>query len=96
MLSMLISIESILYILFLEKYFFLKFINTAPTRGSMTLVVIYKGGTCTKALIMDITTYLVKLYQSKGYNNYLKVCQPCAAFNPFSEQLGDNKGHGSR
>ena len=31
MLSMLISIESILYILFLEKYFFLKFINTAPT-----------------------------------------------------------------
>ena len=40
MLSMLISIESIIYILFLEKYFFLKFINTAPTRGSMTLVVI--------------------------------------------------------
>jgi hypothetical protein len=61
----------------------------------MTLVI-YKGGTCTKALIMDITTYLIKLYQSKGYKNYFKVCQPCAAFNPFSEQSRENNGHGSR
>jgi hypothetical protein len=60
----------------------------------MTLAI-YKDGACTKALIMDITTYLVKLYQSKGYNNYFKVWQPCAAFNPFSEQLRDNNGHGS-
>ena len=30
MLSMLISIESILYILFLEKYFFLKFYQYSP------------------------------------------------------------------
>jgi hypothetical protein len=58
----------------------------------MTLAI-YKGGTCTKALIMDITTYLIKLYQSKGYKNYFKVCQPCAAFNLFSEQLRDNNGH---
>ena len=50
-------------------------------------MAIYKDGACTKALIMDITTYLlIKLYQSKGYNNYFKVCQPCASFNPFSEQ----------
>jgi len=54
-------------------------------RGSMTLAI-YKNGACTKALIMDIMTYLVKLYQLKGYNNYFKVCQPCASFNPFSEQ----------
>ena len=41
-----------------------------------------------QALIMDITTYLIKLYQSKakGYNNYFKACQPCAASNPFSFQ----------
>ncbi len=62
---------------------------------SNTLVT-YKDGACTKALIMDITTYLVKLYQSKGYKNYIKVCQSCAAFNPFSEQLRDNNGQGSR
>ena len=43
-------------------------------RGSMTLAI-YKDGACTKALIMDITTYPVKLYQSKGYNNYFKVQQ---------------------
>ena len=60
----------------------------------MTLAI-YKGDACTKALIMDIMTYLVKLYQSKGYNNYFKVCQLCAAFNPFSEQSRDNNGHGS-
>jgi len=64
-------------------------------RGSMSLAI-YKGGTCTKALIMDITTYLLKLYQSKEYKNYFKVCQPCAAFNPFSEQSRDNNRHGSR
>jgi hypothetical protein len=46
--------------------------------------------------IMDIPTYLAKLYQSKGYKNYFKVCQPCAAFNPFSEQSRDNNGQGSR
>ena len=52
----------------------------------MTLAI-HKDGACTKALIMDITTYLlVKLYQSKGYKNYFKVCQLCASFNPFSEQ----------
>jgi hypothetical protein len=39
-------------------------------RGSMTLAI-YKDGACTKALIMDIMTYLVKLYQSKGYNNFM-------------------------
>jgi len=51
------------------------------------MLAIHKDGACTKALIMDITTYLlIKLYQSKGYNNYFKVCQPCASFNPFSEQ----------
>ena len=51
------------------------------------MLSIHKDGACTKALIMDITTYLlIKLYQSKGYNNYFKVCQPCASFNPFSEQ----------
>ena len=61
----------------------------------MTLAI-YKDGACTKALIMDITTYLVKLHQSKGYNNYFKACQLCAASNPFSEQLRDNIGHGSR
>ena len=61
----------------------------------MTLAI-YKDGACTKALIMDITTYLVKLYQSKGYTNYFKVYQPCAACNPFSEQWSDNNGHGSR
>ena len=33
MLSMLISIESILYILFLEKYFFLKFYQYSPYHG---------------------------------------------------------------
>ena len=60
------------------------------------MLVIYKGGVCTKALIMDITTYLVKLYQSKGYTNYFKACQLCAAFNPFSEQSRDNSGHDSR
>ncbi len=27
------------------------------------LAMIYKDGACTKALIMDITAYLVKLYQ---------------------------------
>jgi len=64
-------------------------------RGSMTLVI-YKDGACTKALIMDITTYLVKLHQSKGYNNYFKACQPCTASNPFSEQPRDYNGHGSR
>ena len=53
-------------------------------------LAIYKGGRCTKALIMDITTYLVNLYQLKGYNNYFKVCQLCAAFNLFSEQSRDN------
>jgi hypothetical protein len=42
-------------------------------------LAIYKDGACTKALIMDITTYLVKLHQSKGYNNYFKACQPCVA-----------------
>jgi len=47
-------------------------------------------------LIMDITTYLVKLHQSKGYNSYFKACQPCAASNPFSEQLRDNNGQGGR
>jgi len=57
---------------------------------------IYKDGACTKALIMDITTYLVKLHQSKGYNNYFKACQPCAASNPFSGQSRDNNGHSSR
>ena len=41
----------------------------------MTLAI-YKGGACTKALIMDITTYFIKLYQLKGYNNYFKVYQP--------------------
>ena len=52
----------------------------------MTLAI-HKDGACTKALIMDITTYLlVKLYQSKGYKNYFKECQLCASFNPFSEQ----------
>ena len=61
----------------------------------MTLVI-YKGGTCTKALIMDITTYLIKLYQSKGYTKYFKVCQLCATFNPISEQSRDYNGHGSR
>jgi len=61
----------------------------------MTLVI-NKDGTCTKALIMDITTYLVKLHQSKGYNNYFKACQPCTASNPFSEQPRDNNGHISR
>jgi hypothetical protein len=61
----------------------------------MTLVI-YKDGACTKVLIMNITTYLLKLYQLKGYNNYLEVCQPCAAFNIFSDQLMDNNGHGSR
>ena len=50
------------------------------------MLAIYKDGACTNALIMDITTNLVKLYQLKVYNNYFKVCQPCAAFNPFSEQ----------
>ena len=59
-------------------------------------MAIYKDGACTKALIMDITTNLVKLYQSKGYNNYFKVCQPCAASNPFSEQSRGNNGQGSR
>ena len=34
------------------------------------LATIYKDCAFTKALIMDITTYLVKLHQSKGYNNY--------------------------
>ena len=58
-------------------------------RGSMTLAI-YKSGACTKALIMDIATYQFKLYQSKGYNNYFKVCQPYAAFNPCSEQFRDN------
>ena len=29
----------------------------------MMLAMIYKDGACTKALIMDITAYLVKLYQ---------------------------------
>jgi hypothetical protein len=61
----------------------------------MTLAI-YKDGACTKALIMDMATYLVKLYQSKGSNNYFKICQPCAAFNPFSEQLRDNNEQGSR
>ena len=61
----------------------------------MTLAI-YKDGACTKALIMDIMTYLVKLHQSKGYNNYFKACQPCAASNPFSEQPRDYNGHGSR
>ena len=61
----------------------------------MTLAI-YKDGACTKALIMDITTYLVKLHQSKGYNSYFKACQPCAASNPFSEQPRDYNGHGSR
>ena len=61
----------------------------------MTLAT-YKDGACTKALIMDIMTYLVKLHQSKGYNNYFKACQPCAATKPFSEQPRDNNGHGSR
>jgi hypothetical protein len=62
------------------------------------MLVKYKDGACTKALIMDITTYLVKLHQPKGYNNYIKACQPCAASasNPFSEQSRDNNGHGSR
>jgi hypothetical protein len=60
------------------------------------MLAIYKGGICTKELIMDITNYLIKLYQSKGYNNYFKVCLPCAAFNPFSEQSRDNNGQGSR
>jgi len=58
--------------------------------------VIYKDGACTKALIMDIMAYLVKLHQSKGYNNYFKACKPCAASNPFSEQSSDNIVHGSR
>jgi hypothetical protein len=57
----------------------------------MTLAI-YKDGACTKALIMDIATHLVMLHQSKGYNNYFKECQPCAAFNPFSEQSRDNNG----
>ena len=49
-------------------------------------MVIKKDGACTKALIMDILTYLlIKLHQSKGYNNYFKACQPCATSNPFSE-----------
>jgi len=61
----------------------------------MTLAI-YKDGACTKALIMDITTYLVKLYQSKGYNNYFNVYQPCATCNPFSEQWSDNNRHGRR
>ena len=62
----------------------------------MTLAI-YKDGACAKALIMVITTYyLVKLYQSKEHKNYFKVCQPCAAFNPFSEQSRDYNGHGSR
>jgi hypothetical protein len=61
----------------------------------MTLAI-YKGGICTKELIMDITNYLIKLYQSKGYKNYFKVCLPCAAFNPFSEQSRDNNRQGSR
>jgi hypothetical protein len=49
-----------------------------------------------QVLILDITTYLVKLHQSRRYNNYFKACQPCAASNPFSEQLRDNNGHFSR
>jgi hypothetical protein len=49
-----------------------------------------------QVLILDITTYLVKLHQSKGYNNYFKAYQLCAASNPFSEQSRDNNGHGSR
>ena len=36
MLSMLISIESILYILFLEKYFFLKFYQYSPYQYLVT------------------------------------------------------------
>ena len=60
-------------------------------------MAIYKDGACTKALIMDITTYLlIKLYQSKGYNNYFKAFQPCTASNPFSEQYWDNNGYFSR
>jgi hypothetical protein len=54
----------------------------------MTLVI-YKYGACIKALIMDITTYLVKLYKLKGYSNYFKVCQPYAASRDYN-------GHGSR
>ena len=41
-----------------------------------------------QALIMDITTYLIKLHQLKG--------QLCAASNSFSEQSRDNNGHFSR
>ena len=41
MLSMLISIESILHILFLEKYFFLKFYQYSPIeRGCVRVVVV--------------------------------------------------------
>jgi hypothetical protein len=65
-------------------------------QGEYDIGNIQAGGTCTKVLIMDITTYLVKLYQSKGYTNYFKVCQLCAAFTPFSEQSMDNNGQGSR
>ena len=62
----------------------------------MTLAI-YKDGACIKALIMGIMTYLVKLHQLKGYNNYyFKACQPCAASDPFSDQSRYNNGQGSR
>lgn len=94
--------------------------------GNMTLAI-YKDSGCTISSNMDLTKYLVKLYQSKGYYDdtgytaaqtwkeaiatwnekmsYFKVCQPCVAYNLFSEQsnnkrerkgrfLGNNDGDG--
>jgi len=49
-----------------------------------------------QALIMDIMTFLIKLHQLKGFNNYFKVRKLCAASNSFSEQSRDNNGHFSR
>ena len=84
-----------------------------PLPGGNVTVAIYKDSGCTASSNMDLTKYLVKLYQSKGYYDdtgytaaetwkeaiatwnekmsYFKVCQPCVAYNLFSEQSNNKK-----
>jgi hypothetical protein len=85
-----------------------------PTRGGNMTVAIYSDSYCTKeSSKMDLTEYMVKLYQSKGYYDntgwtvaetwkeaiatwnekmsYFKTCQPCVAYNRFSEQTNNKR-----
>ncbi len=48
----------------------------------------YKGGTCTKVLIMDIMTYLVKLYQSKGTKITSRYASRAQHLIPFQNSQG--------